>query len=199
MKATKELVIAVYHENINWINTINSVDQITIYNKGGRDIPGSIPLPNVGREAHTFLYHIVNRYNSLADFTIFLQGDPFYGHMQGVNGTNFNEKLKNHTFNLNGPEPVFWPGDQLIFDDVFGKPCYEEIFEEPWPGQVYFAPGAQWIVPQTNILYRSLDFYKYLLDNTLRGGKHHEDGAINPWTLERMWGYIFEKNLKTKL
>lgn len=30
-------------------------------------------LPNVGREAHTFAYHLTARYDSLADYTVFLQ------------------------------------------------------------------------------------------------------------------------------
>ena len=36
-----------------------------------------IPLPNVGRESHTIVSHIVSRYDSLADWTVFMQGDPF--------------------------------------------------------------------------------------------------------------------------
>ena len=36
-----------------------------------------IKLPNIGRESHTYLYHIVNNYNQLADRVLFLQGDPF--------------------------------------------------------------------------------------------------------------------------
>jgi hypothetical protein len=33
---------------------------------------GAQILPNVGREAHTYLHHLHNRYDSLADVTIFL-------------------------------------------------------------------------------------------------------------------------------
>lgn len=31
------------------------------------------PLPNIGRETHTYLFHIVHHYDALADFTLFTQ------------------------------------------------------------------------------------------------------------------------------
>jgi Protein of unknown function (DUF3431) len=47
--------------------------RVTVYSKCPATAhPGAVPLPNVGREGHTFLYHIVSRYDSLADRTIFL-------------------------------------------------------------------------------------------------------------------------------
>lgn len=33
------------------------------------------PVPNVGREAGQFIFHIATRYDSLADFTVFVQAD----------------------------------------------------------------------------------------------------------------------------
>ena len=74
-----EVVVARYRENASWAIRFNS----TVYNKGG-DAPAWaasfrrwIPLPNVGRESHTIVSHIVSRYDSLADWTVFMQGDPF--------------------------------------------------------------------------------------------------------------------------
>lgn len=54
--------------------------QWTIYNKGSpisEKLPQNcrvIDLDNVGRESHTYLYHIVNNFDHLADVTIFLPG-----------------------------------------------------------------------------------------------------------------------------
>ena len=40
-----------------------------------------IPLPNVGRESHTYLTHIVTQYDDLSDYTIFFQGgEPSWGY-----------------------------------------------------------------------------------------------------------------------
>ena len=30
-------------------------------------------LPNVGRESHTYLYHIINKYETLPEITVFIQ------------------------------------------------------------------------------------------------------------------------------
>lgn len=41
-------------------------------------LAGSIQLPNVGREGHTYLHHLHSRYNSLARVTLFLMGSAGY-------------------------------------------------------------------------------------------------------------------------
>lgn len=76
-----EIVIARYNENLKWLNNspFNNYP-ITCYNKGINSlfkIEGNheiVKLPNVGRCDHTYLYHIVNNYDTLADFTVFLPG-----------------------------------------------------------------------------------------------------------------------------
>jgi len=76
-----EIVVARYNENLDWLKKIKkSKDiKITVYNKGPDDIDVPfIQLPNVGRESHTYLYHIINNYDNLADQTIFCQGDSIF-------------------------------------------------------------------------------------------------------------------------
>ena len=71
-----ELVVARYDESLRWTRIFNRC-RLTVYNKGRHPIEGgvpSIPLPNVGRESHTYLHHIVQRYDTLASTTIFFQG-----------------------------------------------------------------------------------------------------------------------------
>mmetsp|Transcript_21547 Transcript_21547/g.36716 ORF Transcript_21547/g.36716 Transcript_21547/m.36716 type:complete len:106 (+) Transcript_21547:177-494(+) len=49
--------------------------QYIVYSKNLDKTPDdAISLPNVGREAHTFLYHIVEKYNYLADWNVFTEG-----------------------------------------------------------------------------------------------------------------------------
>ena len=73
-----EIVIARYRENPHWSSNYRSIR--TIYNKyhhtGSeyRHYPGPV-LPNVGRESHTYLTHIVERWNTLRDFTFFTQAE----------------------------------------------------------------------------------------------------------------------------
>ena len=73
-----EIVVARYNENLDWLKKIKkSKDlKITVYNKGLDDIDVPfIKLENKGRESQTYLYHIINNYDNLADQTIFCQGD----------------------------------------------------------------------------------------------------------------------------
>ncbi|XP_022083863.1 uncharacterized protein LOC110975586 [Acanthaster planci] len=72
-----EFVIAHYNEGLDWLRPI--ANRSHVYHKGKDETPPFAirkweRLPNVGREAHTYLYHILSNYESLADVTVFLQG-----------------------------------------------------------------------------------------------------------------------------
>jgi len=78
---TFEIVIAVYEEDISWLDKIPSdnYSHMYIYNKGKPkkyNFPKStvIDLPNEGYEAKTYLTHITTRYDNLADMTLFIPG-----------------------------------------------------------------------------------------------------------------------------
>lgn len=83
-KNSIDIVIARYNENLDWINKLdlNKFRNIIIYNKGDKESINLnhisnikiIDLKNVGRCDHTYLYHIINNYNNLADVTVFLPG-----------------------------------------------------------------------------------------------------------------------------
>jgi len=92
-KRNAELVIAAYNENITWAHMYSHLT--TVYVKGelvyvpvnGSQLSRVVPLPNVGRETHTYLTHIVRNYDSLADVTVFTQGESptqgYEGHRKG--------------------------------------------------------------------------------------------------------------------
>jgi len=77
-----QIVVSRFNENVDWLNQSPfNTSRHLIYNKGPRGVPCSsaqecsiVKLPNVGREGHTYLYHIIENYDRLADFTIFLPG-----------------------------------------------------------------------------------------------------------------------------
>ena len=84
-KKKTEIVVARYNEDLTWLNPYLSI--ATIYNKGLEDIDNSINIINVGRESHTYLYHIINNYENLADRTIFFQGGgPSFGYQGAGKG-----------------------------------------------------------------------------------------------------------------
>jgi hypothetical protein len=104
-----EIVVARYNENLDWLKKIKkSKDlKITVYNKGKDDIDVPfIKLQNVGRESHTYLYHIINNYHHLADQTIFCQGDSIF-HSPG-----FLDLINKHRKKFEPVQPLsswYWP------------------------------------------------------------------------------------------
>lgn len=75
-KPDVEIIIARYNEDVEWACAYEDI--VTIYNKGahipGKNVKG---IANVGREGHTYLNHITTEYDSLSNYNIFVQGDPF--------------------------------------------------------------------------------------------------------------------------
>lgn len=81
----KELVVASYMEPLDWVSEVPDGIKVTIY-RATNGMEGSsrhdklgklkiIRIPNGGREAGQYLWHIISRWGSLADITIFAQGD----------------------------------------------------------------------------------------------------------------------------
>lgn len=179
------LVIAKYKEDVTWINKIKE-HKITIYDKSESPIINSIKLPNVGRETHTFLHHIVENYDNLDDVTVFLQGNPFE-HIQVIMGWQY--------FGLpNAPYPPPLTSEQLekmcdkinteikhtselasFYQVVYNDPYYtnggnvnkhlSEILSENVSNLSYsVSPGGQYIVPKKYILSRTKEVWKKALD-----------------------------------
>jgi len=102
------IIISRYNEDLNWLNEYPFNEfKVIVYNKGVNDdylkspnIIKTIKLPNVGRECHTFLYHIIENYDNLADITIFLSGsinnsNKYYRSIDLINSV---KKSKNTVF-----------------------------------------------------------------------------------------------------
>ena len=88
-KKDVEIVIASYGEELAWIAEFDRFT--TIYEKK-KDTNTSFPisskrvmLPNIGREAHSYLYHIVHNYHNLANVTVFSQANrPSFGYKTSI-------------------------------------------------------------------------------------------------------------------
>jgi hypothetical protein len=198
----KQLVVAWYKEDISWLNDIDCFDNIVVYRKGDITPPDLhcdfIDLPNVGREAHTHVHHIVNNYDNLYDITVFCQGDPF-PHCRNIKtGEQLNSKLKHHVYSIEKAENL----DNNLQIDYSGYTykTYMDCMDTPiTPIDVLFSTGAQWIAPKSCILSKSLNFYKKIYEELKTDRIDNYDGTFNAWTLEGMWNFIFNPNLKEKL
>ena len=75
------IIISRYNENLKWtLEYPYNKYKYIVYNKGNNDffekknVINVINLPNVGRESHTYLYHIITNYDNLKDINVFLPG-----------------------------------------------------------------------------------------------------------------------------
>jgi hypothetical protein len=189
-KDTFDLVVARYQESVRWISAVPSQYNVFLYDKGYGTT--GIKLPNIGRESHTYLYHIVHRYNQLADYTVFSQGDPFF-HLPDFMMTL--EKLL-----YSKPDWEAW-GLELECDRWGGPhhkeklPCqeiYSAITNKALPEKLKFNCGAQFIVSRKMILkIKKPQWEKALgLSKTMR---------LLPWAIERLWPYLLDHRRKSLL
>ncbi len=70
-----ELVIAAHMEDLSWLEQYRSHVRLYVKNPSYSSVDYRYTiLPNVGRETHTYLTHIISNWEHLADVTIFNQG-----------------------------------------------------------------------------------------------------------------------------
>lgn len=162
----RQIVVAKHREwNISWISNLT---EAVVYTKGKE-------IANYGREASTYLHHIIRYYDNLADYTIFCQADPF------PHDPNFLESIQDfrHEYKSYGIhcEECSDSGELRVSD------ACERFLGYKLSKYSYIA-GAQFCVSRTRIQQRSVDFYQLLL-------KFCREDAMSPWILERLWAKIF--------
>ena len=191
-----EIVISKYEEDISWVSDLQH--PYVIYDKSDTPIEKSIHLKNLGREANTFLYHIVNQYTTLAEVTIFLQGNPFdHSYLLEKDKNKFIQLVNNENANSS-----FHSAYQSTFIDktaTGGMKWYslantKHIFKNNITTLLSFYPGAQYIVPKKNIQAKPLSFWTHLLQLSKTNIFGDTSEYIDPWTFERIWNLLFDPN-----
>ncbi len=174
-----ELVIAHYTENLNWLRNLPAGLAKIVYTKGPDEQSEheTTPLSNVGREAHTYLHHIIDRYDSLAEWTIFCQGKPF------DHAFDFKKTLREFVANpgIISPTGFRWLGHLIDTDDKHGHRLFQPwsknedgrgldlngfhlaLFGTGGPGQYTFVLGAQFAVHRSLIQQKPISFYERAL------------------------------------
>ncbi len=204
------VVVARYSEDLTWLNKISEeLAMVFLYNKGnhegmpvGRKNCHIIDLPNIGRESHTYLYHIVHNYHKICScpdsVTLFTQGNPqdhiMIKHFNLMINEAYDQGISNSGFICNGVVPYdfrikSWEGQELhpaseCYGDWFTKYIRPQF---PAVGMQRWSYGAIFAVKHITIASRSLQYYKSLLQQL-------EDSGVNPEIghfFERSWWYIF--------
>ena len=184
-------VIARYQEDVSWAN---GVPNCIIYNKSDsllNTIHPVIKLPNIGREGHTYLHHIITNYDNLDDHIIFLQGNPF------DHSSNLEDKLKSidkriyneyqtisfeyiseiiHYTNIQSDFPLMLPCYYILYG---GEKTYNLCHKnETFP----FGAGAQFIVSKENILSHPKSFYEKMIKLL-----DYDSNPLEGHAIERLW------------
>jgi hypothetical protein len=186
----KQLVLARYEENLDWVIENNLVDKTKIYNKGS-DLSSKFinvtKLSNVGREAHTYLHHIIFNYHKLADFTYFCQGNPFDHSLNFVEKFN-NLEINKFTYLGDFSHKIYkdYLYDESVYDKSLPLVASTLNLTSFLPNVYEFKSGAIFAVPKKNILNRSLAYYEEAIsfvDSDISSPAAH--------AFERLWEFIF--------
>jgi hypothetical protein len=201
-----EFVIARHQEDLRWLRRVPDRIRITVYNKGNTPaLPEGFPrkqgltvasLPNEGREAHTYLTHLVSRYEDLLPVTVFSQGHP------SDHAPDFHHRLRALASGEEKVDRFRWYGFLEETDDPRGRRLfvpwsknpegleletgrlYRELFGEESPDLLHFRGGAQFSVTREAIRSRTRDFYERALDLSLSIPR-----AAHSY--ERIWDRVF--------
>ena len=206
------IVISRYNEDLSWVYPFVSNFKITVYNKGSEltnpKLNKIIKLPNIGRESHTILYHIVNNYDALDKYLIFLQGkiDDLYP-ITFNQPKDYLKRLKKYQFSVgrlgilghfHWQDDLGIPYDNKYFKEWndfkitrsslgfrnFSKLLFPEI---PW--LIATSYGGCFAVTREKILLHKKSFYEDLLYLVSQS-----TNPIEGHYLERLWCYMFTSN-----
>lgn len=195
------MIVARYRENLRWMSQIENIPFI-IYDKGGSEAENSLPnIPRfpvqlfegvrhakspTGRESHTYLYHILKNYDSLADMNIFLQGNPveFACDAKTTLQALLQSDFEGIDFlSLNGP---------LVLCDETGAPLhrglpikrvFSRLFQSPCPELFSYTWGAMFCVSKSFILARPKAFYEEMMQIVY-------EEPLSGYVYERLWPTI---------
>jgi hypothetical protein len=178
----KQIVIAQYKENVKWAYAYDI--PVLIYTKDRH-------VKNVGRESYTYLQHIINNYDKLADYTFFLQGNPFEHVDKKMLEKYINQKRMPNKMILLGKQAgscgINGSPQKCLHVKEFEKEMIKILFDLQWDyKEFYFTFGANFIVPKNKILQRPKSFYVNLCKFVDK-----EIDPISGHCLERLWVDVF--------
>ena len=196
-----DLVIARYNEDISWLSPyLEHNINIIIYNKGEPLVCDErikvVQLENIGREAHTYLYHICNNYDSLNNVTVFLQGridDHIDGSIyeeiskmcQDASICGFSKNYTHLTTDIGYDYTLHnYCDNDLDQCEVKLGPFFEQ-FVGRFPKHFLIYRNALFAVRSDVIRNRPLFYYKSLLNLDFT------KNSVLAHYMERIWLYIF--------
>jgi hypothetical protein len=163
-----KVIIAHYNENLDWCTNLKYPYQII--SKQG--IPTEI-IPNKGNEASSYLYYIIEIYDNLSDYTIFIHGHRTdWHHTENIDERINNLEFKHRYYNINQINNKPMNITNLInFKESYDNSKDEilKIFnivgiQNINPSEIQYRASAQFYVSTDLILRHSKEKYTELLN-----------------------------------
>ena len=200
------MVIARYNEDVRWSDGYPRI----IYNKGEKIIglpdDDQVMLPNVGREAHTYLTYIIENYYKLPEYVMFCQGrvddhigaggidayiNPDYDFVVGRLWYGREWDISTGRINHHGIWQEMLQQGKLMEASLSYVDWFEKVLNAPLKDGTLYSPGAIFFVSSRLICKRHVGFYK-----KLRGYLEDHPNPEETHYMERSWFYIFVRNGK---
>ena len=213
-KRAYEIVVARYTESMEWARKYQDV--VTVYEKYEGDVATEVDdslvpcsrrerLPNVGREAHTYLHHVIENYDCLARNTLFTQcgmeEHDTYPIEEYIFNTGSSRFLLNNFKTIYAKDGRYgflqhkwkWLDDynsgRMLPEKRTFKQWWTERLRKPMPhiNRFKWSHGAIFSVSSERIRANAVDDYVRLIE-CLSGHSNPETGHY----FERAWYYVFE-------
>jgi hypothetical protein len=194
------IVIARYNEDIRWC--LPFINFVKVYNKGADNLD-YIPedrvekCENLGREGGTYLKFIIDNYENLPKFTIFLQGNPF----DHINSANKRRAYYDLLYIIKEQKPYHFKYISTWLIDVPGEWVDEycqgmttithlfggkEKLRDRFSQGYTYGSGAMFVVHKDKILQHSKEFWIELYNH------FQEVSPPAGYGLEKLWRFLFE-------
>jgi len=218
-----DIIISRFNEDLNWTQEAPfNLFQYIVYNKGNNDnfnktnVKQIINVENVGKNDHTYLYHIIENYDNLANIIVFFPGSLNLDYKKikakrildniiqsnftkayffGYHSQNVKETFRN--FTLDDWETSD-KNNLLLNNETSLKKCVIRPYGN-WYTFFFGNTQAHWntwwgifSVDKRDIIQHPIERYKMLLQ-TVNTHSNPEAGHY----IERSWGAIFYPLIRT--
>lgn len=180
----RELVVARYGESVEWLSHVSRRVRTTVYDKL---YDGANPLPNVGREAHTYAWHVFHRYESLAEITFFSQGNPF-DHVADI---VWETERPTWEFRALGRTMRTGPFGDAGHTNLPNAETYRSLTGLDFPELVLFSPGACFAARDSVLRRYPREWWRELVELLADPANR----SWGPWCMERLWQALLDPSV----
>jgi len=204
---SRDLVINHCQEDLSWINVwvhALNISRVFVYDKCGqppapRALMHTTRLPNVGREGHSWLYHLLRPHATFATHTLFVTG----GHEVTLDAVKQRLMSERRGRRIDFIHPQFtrcysWPCCASAIPIGTNKlslltAYFTNVTERPPTPRTRCTLRGEMLVSDDQI-YTALRRHRHVLEHLYEALNHTND-AVEGHVLERLWGSLLSPSV----